>query len=283
MKEFRGKVAVVTGAASGIGRALAEHCAGEGMKVVLADIEQDALARVSQELAANGAEVLPVQTDVSQAPAIENLARQTLAAYGAIHLLFNNAGVGTANGYIWENTEADWQWVLGVNMWSVIHATRIFVPLMLEQDSESHIINTASAAGLISFPSAAIYQVSKHAVVSLSEVLYHELALIGAKIKVSVLCPSWVNTRIMESERNRPASLQNNSDQPASSAITNKIIESMHQAVQQGVPPRQIAGQVFEAIRQEKFYILTHPETRGLVKTHLENILWERNPATLGS
>src|SRR5438132_4651738 len=195
MKEFQGKVAVVTGAASGIGRGLAERCAQEGMKVVLADIEEQALMRACQELKAAGAQVLAVQTDVSKILDMEALAQKTIATYGAVHLLFNNAGVG-AGTIIWESTLADWEWTLGVNLWGVIHGIRTFVPLMLEQDTEGHIVNTASVAGLTSGPDLGIYKVTKQGVVTLCETLYHELAHRGAKVKVSVLCPVFDKTQI---------------------------------------------------------------------------------------
>ena len=203
MKEFKGKVAVVTGAASGIGRALADRSVQEGMKVVLADVEVEALAKTEAGLKSSGATVLAVPTDVSQARDVAALAQKTLEVFGAVHLLCNNAGVGT-EAAIWESTLEEWEWVMGVNLWGVIHGVRAFVPHMLAQDTECHIVNTASMAGLISGPGLGAYKVTKHAVVSLSETLYHELAERGARVGVSVLCPGIVNTRIMESARNRP-------------------------------------------------------------------------------
>ena len=203
MKELKGKVAVITGAASGIGRALADRCVQEGMKAVLADVEVDALAKAEAGLKASGATVLAVPTDVSQARSVAALAQKTLEAFGAVHLLCNNAGVGS-EAAIWESTLEEWEWVMGVNLWGVIHGVRAFVPIMLAQDTECHIVNTASMAGLISGPGLGAYKVTKHAVVSLSETLHHELAERAAKVRVSVLCPGFVNTRIMESARNRP-------------------------------------------------------------------------------
>src|SRR5262249_18260593 len=196
MKEFKDKVAVITGAASGIGRAMADRCVQEGMKAVLADVELDRLTKTEASMKASGATVLAVRTDVSQARDVEALAQKTLEVFGAVHLLCNNAGVGT-EAAIWESTLAEWEWVLGVNLWGVIHGVRVFVPLMLAQDTECHIVNTASMAGLISGPGLGAYKVAKHAVVTLSETLYHELAEHGANVKVSVLCPGIVNTRIM--------------------------------------------------------------------------------------
>ncbi|MEJ2076720.1 MAG: SDR family NAD(P)-dependent oxidoreductase [Acidobacteriota bacterium] len=239
MKEFRGKVAVVTGAASGIGRALALRCAAENMQVVVADIEESALGRVETELKDSGANTLAVLTDVSNAEDVETLARKTLERFGAVHLLCNNAGIG-AGSTAWESTLKDWEWTLGVNLWGVIHGLRAFVPAMLEQDSESHIVNTASVAGLISFHLNAPYQVSKHAVVGLSEKLHYDLEARAAKVKVSVLCPGWVRTRIMDSHRNRPAELEND---PAEVEITPEMmdaVEGYRQACESGIPPEKV-------------------------------------------
>jgi len=183
MKEFKDRTAVITGAASGIGRAIAEQCARESMKVVLADIEEEALSQAEKEMKAAGASVLAVVTDVSKASDVEALAQKTLDAFGAVHLLCNNAGVGVG-GCVWECTIEDWKWVLGVNLWGVINGVRVFVPIMLEQDTECHIVNTASGLGLISSPYPGIYKVTKHAIITLSETLYHEMALRGTNIKV---------------------------------------------------------------------------------------------------
>ncbi len=277
MKDFKDKVAVVTGAASGIGRAIAERCAQEGMKVVLADVEEQALAQTEQELRATGATVLAVRTDVAKSAEVEALAQKTLQAFGAVHLLFNNAGVG-AGTTIWESSLADWQWVLGVNLWGVIHGLRVFVPIMLAQDTECHIVNTASVAGLLPYHLAATYQVTKHAVVALSEHLYYSLEQRKAKVKVSVLCPGWVNTRIMESERNRPPELQDPLTSGPISPEVIAVVQSMRQDAHAGMSPRQVADYVFKAIQAEQFYILTHPELNPLVQKRMEDILQQRNP-----
>jgi NAD(P)-dependent dehydrogenase (short-subunit alcohol dehydrogenase family) len=277
MKEFQGKVAVVTGAASGIGRALAERCAQEGMKVVLADIEEQTLMQARQELKAAGAQVLAIPTDVSKVGDVEALAEKAFDTYGAVHLLFNNAGVG-AGTIIWESTLADWEWSLGINLWGVIYGIRAFVPRMLEQDTEGHIVNTASVAGLTSGPGLGIYKVTKHGVVTLSETLHHELALRGAKVKASVLCPGFVNTRIMDSVRNRPARLQNDPAEEQLGPESEALVQLMRQAVEAGMPPHQVADIVFKAIRDERFYILTHPELKEAVRVRMEDILQERNP-----
>ena len=196
MQAFNDKVAVITGAASGIGRAIAERCVQEGMKVVLADVEVEALTQTEADMKTAGATVLAVLTDVAQAADVEALAHKTLDAFGAVHLLCNNAGVGAGTS-IWESPIADWEWVMGVNLWGVIHGVRVFVPIMLAQDTACHIVNTASMAGLVSGSGLGVYRVTKHGVVTLSETLYHELVQRGAKVKVSVLCPGYVNTRIM--------------------------------------------------------------------------------------
>jgi len=277
MKEFQGKVAVVTGAASGIGRALAERCAQEGMRVVLAGINEQTLMQASQELRDEGASVLAVQTDVSKAGDVEALAQKAFDTYGAVHLLFNNAGVG-AGTIIWESTLADWEWTMDVNLWGVIHGIRAFVPRMIAQDTEGHIVNTASIAGLTSGPGLGIYKVTKYGVVTLSETLYHELALRGAKIKTSVLCPGFVKTRIMDGARNRPARLQNDPAEVKMGPESVALIQFMLQAVEAGMSPEQVADIAFQAIRDETFYILTHPETKEAIRVRMEDILQERNP-----
>ena len=278
MKEFQDKVAVITGGASGIGRALAEKCIEEGMKVVLADIEEAALTRTVKELRAKGADnLLAIQTDVSKAAAIEALAEQAYKTYGAVHLLFNNAGI-SPGGPIWQNTVADWEWVLGVNLWGVIHGIHTFVPKMLEQSGEAYIVNTASMAGMTTAPGLGAYCVSKFGVVALSETLYKELALAGANVKVSVLCPGFVNTAIVESGRNRQPEFSNNAAEPGIELTTTEAGMRLRQALEAGMEPRELANIVFEAIRNERFYILTHPEMKPAIQGRMEAILEERNP-----
>jgi len=277
VKDLKGKVAVVTGGASGIGRAMAERFAAEGMKVVLADIEEGALARAESEMRAAGATVASKRTDVSQGEDVEALARFTVDTFGAVHVLCNNAGVGVG-GNSWQQTEADWEWVLGVNLWGVIHGIRAFVPIMLEQGDECHVVNTASGAGLHTRPWVAMYCASKHAVVALSECLHHELSLTGSKVKVSVLCPAVVNTRIGESERNRPDVLRNAAD----AGVPGQQMQAMEQAFRAllatGLPPEQVAGTVVDAIKAERFYIITHEETKGRVRSRMQDILEARTP-----
>src|SRR6516165_1615379 len=278
MKDFHSRVAVITGAASGIGRALAQRCVREGMKVVLADVEPEALAEVEANLKARGATVLAVRTDVSQAKDVEALAQKTLAAFGAVHLLCNNAGVATSGTLVWESSLTDWEWVLGVNLWGVIHGVRTFVPIMLAQDTECHIVNTASLSGLVSFPRGSVYAVTKHGVVTLSESLQHELAERRGKVKVSVLCPGLVKTRILDCARNRPERLAATAPMgPVEAAGW----ETLRQQMQTAMPPEQVADAVFQAIREERFYILTHPEGKDWIRTRMEDILEERNPTPL--
>jgi NAD(P)-dependent dehydrogenase (short-subunit alcohol dehydrogenase family) len=279
MKEFKDKVAVITGAASGIGHALAERCAHEGMKVVLADVDVDALTATEAALKATGAPVLAVVTDVSKAQDVASLAQRTLAAFGAVHLLCNNAGVWGGIS-VWDSSLADWEWILGVNLWGVIHGVHTLVPLMLAQETEGHIVNTASMAGFITGRGPAVYRVSKHAVVALSEMLYHQLAQRGANVKVSVLCPGGVDTQILNAGRHRPAHLPAAEPlRPAEEAVR----DATQRRVQTGISPVQVAEIVFHAIAADKFYIFTDPGAKAWVRTRMEGILHERNPTPEGS
>jgi len=275
MKEFEEKVAVVTGAASGIGRAMAERFAAEGMKVVLADIEEGALARAEAEMREKSVCVLSVVTDVSKGEDIEKLAQETLDAFGAVHVVCNNAGVTDRGGAIWQKTLADWEWVMGANLWGVIHGVRVFVPIMLEQGDEGHVVNTASLAGLMA-GGGNTYGVTKHGVVSLSESLYLELQTAGAKISASVLCPGWVNTDILDAERNRPPELANPAQEldPTVEA-GRKMVQGL---LESGLSPDNVADQVLNAIRDDQFYILTHPEMTPVVERRMKDILEGRNP-----
>jgi NAD(P)-dependent dehydrogenase (short-subunit alcohol dehydrogenase family) len=281
MKEFSGKVAIITGAASGIGRGIAERCVKEGMRVVLADIEEKALYQTTHELHEQGGDALAVVTDVAKRTDVESLAQKALRTFGGVHLLCNNAGVG-AGTWIWKSTLADWEWVIGVNLWGVIHGISVFVPVMLEQNVECHIVNTASLAGLTTYTGSGIYKVTKHAVVSLSETLYLELEQIGAKVKISVLCPAGVNTRIMEAGRNRPSvslPLPENEAGPDDNELSQRFWRRV--MVNEVLQPSEVADSVFNAIREERFYILTHPQNNYGIQRRLDDILQGHNPTNL--
>ena len=273
MRELKDKVVVITGGASGIGRALADRFAAEGSKIVLADIEPGALEEAAAELRAGGTTVLAVPTDVSRPEQVQALCDRTVAEFGRVDVLCNNAGVAVS-GLAWEHTLADWEWVLGVNLWGVIHGVRTFVPVMLRQGGEGHIVNTGSVAGLTSSPFMSIYNVAKHAVATLSETLHKDLGLLGSPIKVSVLCPGFVRTRIMDAERNRPASLQN----PMPAQHDPHMEEMARAAIAAGLPPEEAAAQVVDAVKNERFYVLTHPKFVADVRERMEDIIEGRNP-----
>jgi len=275
MERFAGRVAVVTGAASGIGRALARRLGAEGMRVVLADVEPGALAEAERELGERGVETLAVRTDVTDEAAVRALADAALARFGAVHVLCNNAGVMGGAGLSWQLPAEDWAWVLGVNLHGVLHGLRAFVPILLEQD-EGHVLNTASMAGLLSLPLAAPYVVSKHAVVALSEALYHELAGRGPQVGVSVLCPEAVDTRIADAERNRPAALR-----PVAPVELpeRKLVEAAtRKALAGATPPDAIAERAVRAIRERRFYVLAEDAWRRAAETRCEDVRLARNP-----
>ena len=274
MKEFMGKTAVVTGAASGIGRAIAEKCAKEGMKIVLADIEEKALANTKEELEAIGAPVLAIKTDVSKIHDIETLAEKTIKRFGEAHLLFNNAGVG-APGTIWECSLDNWKWVLDVNLWGVIYGVHVFTPLMLKQNTECHIVNTASTAGLGYNMYMGPYGVSKYGIVTLSESLYLELKERGSKVNVSVLCPGFVKTRLDKSDRNRPSGYKS-ADFISKEAL--EMLEYLDSGLIDGMFPAKVADIVFDGIKDEQLYILTHKDWNPEIEKRMNNIIKERNP-----
>lgn len=287
MKEFKDKVAVITGAAGGIGRGIADKCIQEGMRVVLADIDAKALSQTEEEMKAAGANVIAVLTDVSKASDIEALAQKTLDTFGAIHLLCNNAGVYMTKP-VWEHTVTDWKWVMGINLWGILHGIRVFVPIMLEQDIECYIINTASLAGIVS--GGGIYGMTKHAIVSISESLYYELTQKGSKVKAFVLCPWYVNTQIWNNKRNRPAEEKNDTAEIISDPkikkklkIIERDMKRFRRNVEAGMSSEKVADLVFQAIRDEKFYILTDdsPWWKELVRNRMENLLKGNNPEVL--
>jgi NAD(P)-dependent dehydrogenase (short-subunit alcohol dehydrogenase family) len=257
--QLHGKVAVVTGGASGIGLALAQRFGAEGMRLVIADVEEGVLDEATENLRDNGLDVIALRCDVSRAEDIERLAEQTYDAYGACHVLCNNAGV-VHRALAWEQTVADWEWVLGVDLWGVIHGLRAFVPRMLAGGEVGHIVNTASTAGLMAFPSIASYDVAKAGVVALSECLCADLGSVGAPIGVSVLCPGVVRTRIYESERNRP-------DAGAAAQFT-----SGSQRAPETIGPEVVADHVVRAIQDERFWILPHPRYGEIVLERARSI-----------
>ena len=275
MFQFEGKVAVITGAASGFGRAFAEKGAALGMKLVLADVDDTALAQTVEALRAAGADVIGVPTDVSDATQVEALALAALDAFGKIHLLFNNAGVG-AGGFLWESTANDWAWVFGVNVMGVAHGVRVFTPMMLRQNEPAHIVNTASVAGLLSPPAMGIYNASKHAVVSLTETLYHDLQNVGGQVGCSLLCPAFVPTGIANAERARPETLRNDAAPTRSQLAAGKQLQ---RAVQSGkLSAKDVAELTFAAIEAGRFYIITHPAIMPTVHLRNEDIEQQRNP-----
>ena len=277
--DFKGKTAVLTGAGSGFGLECARIGARLGMNLVLVDVQQDALSAATQEMQATGAQVLSFKLDVSSAGQMEAMGAAVLARFGAPHLVFNNAGVGSG-GLIWENSAKDWEWVLGVNVMGVAHGVRIFTPMMLEaarQDAtwQGHIVNTASMAGLLNAPNMGVYNVSKHAVVSLSETLYQDLALVTDQISASVLCPFFVATGISQSHRNRPSELSG--DRPTQSQLIGQAMST--KAVSSGkVSAADVAQLVFDAVANNQFYIYSHPKAIKSVQTRLEDIVQIRNP-----
>jgi NAD(P)-dependent dehydrogenase (short-subunit alcohol dehydrogenase family) len=257
---------------------LADRFAAEGMRVVLADVEQQALADAEREMRDAGANVLAVRTDVSSAADVEALAQKTVAQFGAVHILCNNAGVG-GGGASWERSIEDWQWILGVNLWGVINGIRSFAPIMLKQTDECHIVNTASVAGLIAGAGDAVYTASKFAVVGLSESLHHEMAAASAgRIKVSVLCPALTNTRIIDAGRNHPSGPM---PMPAEGTPEHGMIEMIRGYFATGMAPSETASIVFDAIVNERFYVLTHPEHNDRFRDRLDAMLSGGPPPSL--
>ncbi|OYU31768.1 MAG: hypothetical protein CFE39_06465 [Comamonadaceae bacterium PBBC2] len=279
IENFKGKTAVLTGAGSGFGLECARIGAKLGMNLVLVDVQQDALDKAAAEMTAQGAQVLARKVDVANAQAMEQLAADVKARFGAPHFVFNNAGVG-AGGLVWENTVADWEWVLGVNVWGVVHGVRLFTPMMLEAAKadpayQGHIVNTASMAGLLTPPNMGIYNVSKHAVVSLTETLYQDLQLVSDQVSASVLCPYFVPTGISQSHRNRPADLA--AEKPTASQLIGQA--QSDKAVGSGkVSAADVAQKVFDAVASGQFYIYSHPQALGNVQSRMEAIVMGNNP-----
>ena len=281
MQDVNNKVAVITGGASGIGRGMAEAFAAAGMKVVLSDIDAAALQATTQELRNAGADVHAVLTDVSKHEQVEQLAAATVEKYGAVHVLCNNAGVIGGRNPSWTSTPDDWQWVLGVNLMGVVNGIRAFLPRMIAQDTPAHIVNTSSVAGLAVGGNSALYTVSKFGVVALSESLYFELLQFGLKARVSVLCPGFVDTNLMDAYRHRPMDAAGISP-PASSPMADAMREWLADQVKQGLKPRAVGEQVLAAIREERFYILTHAEEwRAHIERRMQDLVTATNPTSL--
>jgi NAD(P)-dependent dehydrogenase (short-subunit alcohol dehydrogenase family) len=273
--QFENKVAVITGGGSGFGREFALKGAALGMKLVLADVDVKGLAETVEMVRNLGAQALGVPTDVSDAEQVDALARATLDTFGGVHLLFNNAGVGTG-GFVWESSANDWAWVFGVNVMGVANGVRAFTPLMLEQNEPAHIVNTASVAGFLASPAMGVYNASKHAVVALTETLYHDLAIVGGPVGCSLLCPAFVPTGIAQAERSRPEGLRNDSPLTVSQQMADK---QLTKAVEGGrVSAKDVAEMTFEAVRERRFYVLTHPKILASVQLRFDDILGLRNP-----
>lgn len=278
MKNLLGKVAVITGGADGIGKAIARACASRGMKLVLADISDERLQKTVAELAAEGADVIGVAGNVAVEADVQALADKAFAQYGKVNLLVNNAGVALAKN-AWETTQADWDWVMGVNLYGVANGLRAFMPRMLASGEEGHVVNTASVAGLISEPSMAAYNASKFAVVTLTEGLHHDLTLRKANIKASVLCPAWVKTAITNAERNRVDGERQ--DFSKMDAVTAQTGMAIMRAVENGISPESVAEALLAGVENEQFYILTHAQAKAGVQIRMEDILKERQPTLL--
>ena len=266
MESLEGKVAVVTGAASGIGRGMADRFAAAGMKVVLADVEEGALAAATGAIADTGAEAEAVTCDVSSRSAVDGLAEATVSRFGGVHVVCNNAGVAGGMGPLWETTSKDWDWVVGVNLMGVVHGIQAFVPLMLEQGGGGHVVNTSSVLGLSS-GGGSIYSVTKHAVTRLSEGLLNDLRGAGSSIGVSVLCPGLIATKIVSSDRNRPEGLRNEVDAAAAEDVAKQREVMQDFFLSEGMPPAEVADMVVDAITADRFYVLTHPD---MIKPHVE-------------
>ena len=279
MQQLEGKVAVVTGGASGIGRAMIDRFAAAGMRVVLADVEAEALAKAEAEVASTGAETMAVVTDVSDRASVDALAEAVADRFGGTHVLCNNAGVSGGMGALWETTDRDWAWVMGVNLMGVVHGIQAFVPGMIARGEPGHIVNTSSVLGLAT-GGGSIYGVTKHAVTRLTEGLWYDLQAAGAPIGVSVLCPGMIATNIIGSGRNRPSELQN-TDGPdlATPEVQQRMQFVQDLFAKEGMPPAEVAEMVHDAVLAERFYVLTHPEAeKETVKARLEAILGEESP-----
>ncbi len=280
MKQLRDRIAVITGGASGIGFATAQALGAEGMKIVLADVEAAALEKAETELRGAGIETLAMITDVSDASAVEALAQKSFEHFGGVHVVFNNAGV-IVTGSLWDNSLEELHWVLNVNLLGVIHGIRSFVPLMQKQGDEGHILSTASMAGLTSAPFLAIYNATKHAVVTLSEGLHKELDSLGSRLKVSVVCPGLIQTRIMDAGRNQPGDKGRDPEKSEATPGGALIEQFLKAGIDDGYPPSKVAEAIVEAIRTEKFYVIpSQPELVAGIEERMRDVVEQRNPGT---
>lgn len=277
MEQFEGKTAVVTGAASGIGRALAGRFVDAKMRVVLADVEGAPLKQAEEALLERGGDVLAVETDVRKLDSVENLHAKTVEAYGKVHVLCNNAGVASG-GALWEQSAADWEWALGVNLWGFAHAVRTFIPGMIAHGEEGHVVNTCSIGALVAMPFGGAYNVAKAGVLALSESLFLDLKITNARIGVSVLCPGLVNTHILDSSRNWPKEF----GPPPTDKRDPAEVASLRQMMAAGMSPSAVAEGVFNAIHADQLYVLTHPEYDNMIRDRMEAILERRNPPLPG-
>jgi len=276
MQDLEGKVAVVTGGASGIGLALARAFGAEGMNIVIADIEERALDLAGDQLREEGLSVRTHVCDVSDGDAVDELAGAVVDSFGAVHVVCNNAGV-SGGGPLHTVSTKDWEWILGVNLWGVIHGVRSFLPRLLEQ-GEGHIVNTGSVLGLFSAPFAGPYAVSKFGVVALSESLFQELAMSGSQVGVSVLCPGWVSTNLYEADRNRPASLQNAQDPGDVNPMATAMREALKGVIEAGMAPAEVAAKVVDAVKAKQFYVLTHDASADAVRQRADAIVAQTDP-----
>ena len=277
MEHFEGRVAVVTGAASGIGRALVDRFVDAKMHVVLADVETAPLREAEEALLERGCDVMAVETDVRKLASIEELHRRVIDTYGEVHLLCNNAGVAVT-GLLWEQSQADFEWALDVNLWGMIHAVRTFLPGMIAHGNEGHVVNTASLNGLVATPFQGAYTVSKYGVVGLSETLFHDLKVVDARIGVTVAFPGFVNTNILDAARNRPAEF----GPPKTADPDDPSVQALRRMMAAGMAPAAVAERVFDAIQADQLYVLTHPEFNQAIRDRTEGILEQRNPAPFG-
>lgn len=277
MKEFEGRVAVVTGGASGIGFAVCQALAGLGMKLVVSDVEEGALLKARASLAEGGAPVLAVRTDVTKPGEVDALAQRSFDHFGGVHVVVNNAGV-VVSGALWENSLEDLHWTVDVNLWGVIHGVRSFVPRLIEQEQPAHVVNIASMAAVTTAPYLDIYTVTKHAVLALSESLHKELLMLGSPVKASVVCPGLIRTNLMSADRNRPGGSAASAPLSPGGQLIDQLLRSGVEG-EGGWPPSRVADEIVAGIREDRFYIFpAQPELLAGLDARLEGLRQRRNP-----